>query len=214
MKLIKAHITNFQNIQDSNEFEIDDLTCLVGKNESGKTALLKALYQLNPIVETDYAFDFMKDYPRRNLADGKKKIDSGNQEAARVVQATYMLESEDIKAVEESFGPECFEDKEPTLTVEKGYNSNQLTLINLNVDTHSTARYLVKTAGLRVSRLNKLLKMKTLEEMLTYLTNSDETKVSQRLIPILQGISQNDVSYTIFNQILHHRIPKFLYFDE
>ena len=34
MKLISAKITNFRSIEDSNNFEIDDLTCLVGKNES------------------------------------------------------------------------------------------------------------------------------------------------------------------------------------
>ena len=49
MKLIKAHITNFMCIHDSNEFDIDDVTCLVGKNQSGKTAILKALCNLNPI---------------------------------------------------------------------------------------------------------------------------------------------------------------------
>jgi predicted ATP-dependent endonuclease of OLD family len=39
-------------------------TCLVGKNEAGKTALLKALYRLNPIVETEGRFDVTDDYPR------------------------------------------------------------------------------------------------------------------------------------------------------
>ena len=49
MKLTKVRITNFQSIHDSTEFDIADVTCLVGKNEAGKTALLKALYRLNPL---------------------------------------------------------------------------------------------------------------------------------------------------------------------
>ena len=57
MKLTKVRITEFQSIRDSNEFEIGDVTCLVGKNEAGKTALLKALYRLNPIIETEGDFD-------------------------------------------------------------------------------------------------------------------------------------------------------------
>lgn len=57
MKLAKVHITEFQSIQDSNEFDIGDVTCLVGKNEAGKTALLKALYRLNPIVKSEGDFD-------------------------------------------------------------------------------------------------------------------------------------------------------------
>ena len=49
MKLIKVRITNFLCTHDSGEFDIDDVICLVGKNQSGKTAILKALYNLNPI---------------------------------------------------------------------------------------------------------------------------------------------------------------------
>ena len=55
MKLTKVRITNFQSIQDSTEFDIGDVTCLVG-NEACKTALLKALYRLNPIL-ADGNFD-------------------------------------------------------------------------------------------------------------------------------------------------------------
>ena len=40
MKLTKAQVQYFRNILDSTEIEIqDDVTCLVGKNESGKTAI-------------------------------------------------------------------------------------------------------------------------------------------------------------------------------
>ena len=56
MKLKKVHITDFKSIRDSNEFEVGDITCLVGKNESGKTALLQALYRLNPIQENEGNF--------------------------------------------------------------------------------------------------------------------------------------------------------------
>ena len=36
MKLIKASVKNFRSVEDSNEFDVGDLTCLVGKNEAGK----------------------------------------------------------------------------------------------------------------------------------------------------------------------------------
>ncbi len=38
MKLSRVRITEYQSIRDSNWFEIGDITCLVGKNEAGKTA--------------------------------------------------------------------------------------------------------------------------------------------------------------------------------
>jgi predicted ATP-dependent endonuclease of OLD family len=48
MKLISARVTNYKCIDDSEEFTLDQSTCLVGKNESGKTTILQALYKLNP----------------------------------------------------------------------------------------------------------------------------------------------------------------------
>jgi len=48
MKLIKARVQNYRSIEDSEEFDIGDLTCLVGKNETGKTVLLRALQSLRP----------------------------------------------------------------------------------------------------------------------------------------------------------------------
>ena len=43
MKLTKVRVQNYRSVEDSGEFEIGDLTCLVGKNEAGKTALLSAM---------------------------------------------------------------------------------------------------------------------------------------------------------------------------
>ena len=39
-------------------------------------------------------------------------------------------------------------------------------------------------------------------------------RLYQKLTPMLQNISEHDVSYVVYNDILHDRIPKFLYFDE
>ena len=67
MKLAKIRITDYQSVLDSTEFEIDDVTCLVGKNEAGKTALLKALYKLNPYNSKDGDYDVTMEYPRRSV---------------------------------------------------------------------------------------------------------------------------------------------------
>src|SRR5882672_8321465 len=67
MKLIAARIREFKSVWDSNEFKIDDITCLVGKNEAGKTGVLQALYRLNPIIESHTFFDVTDDYPRSEV---------------------------------------------------------------------------------------------------------------------------------------------------
>lgn len=213
MKLTKVRITNFQSILDSNEFEIGDVTCLVGKNESGKTALLKALYRLNPVNEEGGLFDVTDDYPRGKLYDYEEKIGSGDEEPSEVVRATYALEAEDLHAVKEVFGPECLKDKEPVVTLERGY-SNELIFDDLSVNTETTLRYLVETSDLPSTVLAKLLESKTVEEKIEALAGSEQTEASHKLSPILQSISDYGVPYTVFDQILSDRIPKFLYFDE
>ena len=49
MKLVSVQIKNYKSIEDSGVFSIRDITCLAGKNESGKTAILQALRRLNPV---------------------------------------------------------------------------------------------------------------------------------------------------------------------
>ena len=64
MQLVRARVTNYKSIDDSGWVSMDGVTCLVGKNESGKTAFLQALRRLNPVPGANGDFD-LKDYPRK-----------------------------------------------------------------------------------------------------------------------------------------------------
>lgn len=79
MKLTEARVENFKCVDDSTPFKIGPITCLVGKNEAGKTALLEALYRLNPIVEADAHFASLE-YPRRRWSEYKERA-ADNEEA-------------------------------------------------------------------------------------------------------------------------------------
>lgn len=204
MKLTKVHITNFQSIQDSTEFEIGDVTCLVGKNESGKTALLKALYRLNPINEADGNFDLTYDYPRQTLIDYEEEIDSEQREPAQVVQATYVLGPDDTAAVEELFGSGCLINDEPTLVLTKGY-SNSLTLNHLNVDTDAAIKHLTNNSDSTPLSVDPT----GVDQVV-----AEETETSEKRAAILRSLSDSNVSQVVFEQILQDRVPKFLYFDE
>ena len=63
------HVREFQSVGDSGRIDVDGITCLVGKNEAGKSALLKALYRLNPVVASDGKFSINNDYPRLKVED-------------------------------------------------------------------------------------------------------------------------------------------------
>ena len=116
MRLTKVQITNFRSVQDSLEFDIDDVTCLVGKNESGKTALLRALHKLNPVEELNGNREFNVDdeFPRSNLIQYKRKVRQGITPHANVVKATFLLDQPEISAIQKAFGESCFRDERPT----------------------------------------------------------------------------------------------------
>ena len=64
-KLIQFQVINFRSILDSGVIAVNDYSCLVGTNESGKTNLLAALWKLNPANgETIAPLD---DYPRKQF---------------------------------------------------------------------------------------------------------------------------------------------------
>lgn len=101
MKLIKVRVQNYRSVEDSEEFEIGDLTCLVGKNEAGKTALLSAMRGLKP--SQPFEFDEVIDYPRRFSTRFDERHPDGK---AEVIRTWWRLEDADKAAVEERFGAE------------------------------------------------------------------------------------------------------------
>jgi predicted ATPase len=119
MKLIEVHVREFKSIWDSNSFKVDKSTCLVGKNEAGKTAVLDALYRLNPIVEADGNFDVTDDYPRAAVEDYIQDVENGRRKPAIVIKATFGLEPPELDAITEAYGRAAL--GRPEIVLSKGY---------------------------------------------------------------------------------------------
>lgn len=62
LTLLEFKVTNFRNIDDSGWIPLERVTAFVGRNESGKTALLKALHKFNPASKE--SFSPQRDFPR------------------------------------------------------------------------------------------------------------------------------------------------------
>lgn len=213
MKLSKIHIREFKSIYNSTKVDIDDVTCLVGKNESGKTAVLQALYRLNPLIETDGTFDVTDDYPRRNMISYERDIETNLRDPSEVIHATYTLDDNDITAVTDIFGTSCFKHKNPTITLSKGY-SNELTLKEFDINQETALEHLVTSAELPQGLSTSLLECKSAQAMTEAISAWESTEATTALSHKLLEITQADVSQYIYNNILKQRIPKFLYFDE
>ena len=211
MKLTKVRITEFQSVQDSNEFEIGEVTCLVGKNEAGKTALLKALYRLDPITPSDGKFDPTDDYPRQSVSNYEDAVESNLRDPANVVRATYTLEPDDIDAIKSIYGPNCIKDETPTFDLQKGY-SNETTFCGLNIDENEAIMYLIDVAEIPHS-IQEKLKTRTIQEKIDILEKEENTEAIKKVTKQLNDIYEHGILNTIYKMI-RERLPKFLYFDE
>ncbi len=72
MQLKSFRVRKFRNIEDSGEVKLNSpLTCVVGKNQSGKSALLRALHKFNPHQPEPY--DMRRDWPRGQRTSRSKE---------------------------------------------------------------------------------------------------------------------------------------------
>lgn len=63
MKLLNFRVRNYRSINDSGEISASKITALLGRNESGKSNLLRGLYSINPI-DGFKPLKPIKDFPR------------------------------------------------------------------------------------------------------------------------------------------------------
>lgn len=105
MKLEAVTVQLYRNFVDAQRIVIEpDVTCLVGKNESGKTTILKALHRLKPANSADTEFNLTTEYPRWRLAADRRK-NAGLDERVPVT-AEFSLSDDDRVDLQELYGVE------------------------------------------------------------------------------------------------------------
>lgn len=103
MKLKSVHVRMFRNILDSTEVKIEEkVTCLVGKNESGKSAFLNALWRVKP-ARLSPQFTIHDHYPA--WLEKRHRNEGVNQKEFEPVEVCLEWEPADVKAMEAKFGP-------------------------------------------------------------------------------------------------------------
>lgn len=210
MRLTKARIREYKSVWDSGEFQLGDITCLVGKNEAGKTALLEALQRINPLNAEDAEFDVTTDYPRSEVEDYRIAVEKGEREPTKVVTATYELEDSDLAEAIEEFGTAAFPSKQLTLT--KDYTNKRTFLFDAN--EKAALQHIFKGAELPSSVLEKLQATKSASQALEVLTDAEETTEVSALKKKLGDMAKDGFPHLIYNNYLRKRVPKFLYFAE
>ena len=203
MKLIKAQITNFRSVEDSGVFEVGDLTCLVGKNEAGKTAILKALHGLG--AYDDFEYDKTRDYPRRFLNKFEERHRDGKSSVART---WWLLDKNDVAAIENSLGKEVLISNEVEIVSHIGSNENTWFV---SIDERKCLNALAVKLKLNEEEKEIFKNAKSTRDALRSLEGCEE--LSERAGELLDAINEfTDSSATLTAiEILEQRKPDFFY---
>ncbi len=188
VKIIRARVNNYKSIDDSSWVDMEDVTALVGKNESGKTAFLQALRKINSIAGEEDRFSIM-DYPRKGYIR-YKKIHESNPSV--VVRAEFRLTPDEINELESNFGEGVLNSDIVQISV--NYNNERI----WDIPT-------VKTSAPPPSSFNMTSGTSTVEPPTSIKTAVDAQSAISESSSVLDKKIQQD--------FLDKWLPKFVYFD-
>jgi hypothetical protein len=128
MRLKAFRVKNYKTIEDSGRVEIDtNVSCLMGKNESGKSAVMQALWKFNNVAGAKY--DRLFDLPAEHFA----RLRTTDPE---VVVLEFVLDNADKTAFTSDFPALASAPKE--VTVHSTYDGKRTFDVQLD---YTPARY-------------------------------------------------------------------------
>jgi predicted ATP-dependent endonuclease of OLD family len=205
MLLTHARVTNFKSVEDSGEFSIGSSTCLVGKNEAGKTAILEALYKLNP-YGGECTYDLQRNYPRRFLSEYK---DRHHGKDAQVLQTRWQLTENEVAVLHKLVGKDALNGREVVIT--KTYNQRN-TYWNIPVDERSVLRHVISSSQLlpaekEACNASSIKELKSYLRSLGALASPEQKKLLQYLDA---AFKRDDAALACIDAL---ELPKFVYFS-
>lgn len=214
VKLTKVEINKYKSLLTQQEVKIEDkITRIVGKNESGKTALLEALAKFNYFEDNDaFTYNETFDFPKNEWKQFQK---NGNIDDIEVVRCTFELENDLISKIEEDLGKDVFKTRE--FKYGKKYNGNG-TYYGVKANEKRFIENILNKFELDIDLKTELSGITTVKELLNKCSEKEETK------EVFQYINENIVKKAyaweniiegyIAKEYLNKNMPKFWYFDE
>lgn len=204
VRLVNAHVLNYRSVEDSDKFTVEpDVTCLVGKNESGKTATLRALYRLNP-VEVTATFDEVIDFPAKRSKERKQKQPG---EFIPAVEATFELTDDEIALVTEHFGPFALTTRFVRLA--RGYRTGGTFTCDY-AESKMVEHLLSRLDPTSQQAIKSATTVKEFVDALRELP--DCPAAATALMEQLSGWGGD--AWHCLHRLLSPRLPKFVYFDD
>jgi len=215
MKLKKVELLKYKSYTDKQNFEVaEDITILVGMNESGKTAALEAIAKTNYFQDDDdFKFNVTHDYPRRE----KKKMEKSDEEPVAIV-CTYKLDESLIAAIENELGKDAL--KSTLIDCISKYTSNR-TWSNVGIDRDKFVKFQTSKLGISSKSLNdKLVKINSSEELNDLIESYNEDQYKEGISSLAKFYTNewkwesDPLSEYVARVFIKPNLPKFLYYDE
>ena len=212
MLLKKVTIHKYKSFLTEQTYEVESqITRIVGKNESGKTALLEALAKSNYFEDnTEFKFSKDLDYPRGELT----KVRNENPAA---ITCEYELSDEDIQIIEDDFESGIIQKQIFSVT---SYYDNTRTTTGVSVDFSVFKDWLIKTFGVGDQGkefINEADSFSNLEDTVTEnstLPGMKEIETELEKIKDASGGCKNSLEGYIYRTFISPAIPKLWYFSD
>lgn len=215
LKLTKVRINKYKSFNKEQEIDIDDnVTVLVGKNESGKTAFLEAVAKINYFESNPcFKLNLVDDYPRNELIHFKN-----SDEDTEALRCSFEISKEMIEVIEYDLGKDVFQSRSFTYgisymgkTLWYGLNVDERKFLDqfyqqytINEDLRFQLRDICN-----VSELMRLCDDKRQDSVLVKMAEELNEKIYSKAYPW-----SNPIKGYIAKNYLKPAIPYFWYFDE
>ena len=216
IKLKNVVINKYKSFLEKQEIEIEDgVTRIVGKNESGKTALLEAMAKFNYFDSKDKTFTFnsTNDYPRGEL---KRYQQEYPNEDFDVITCTFELSDDLLNQISEDVGKDVFTSK--SIIVAKTYN-NSKKFYNISINIKNFIKQFLQNYTIEENMMQELIKSNSLEELVEKLKEIEELtdvykELKTKYIDSHKTDNENRLASYIISKYIEPNLPEFLYFDE
>lgn len=212
MLLKKVTIHKYKSFLTEQSYEVESaITRIVGKNESGKTALLEALAKSNYFEDNaEFKFDKDLDYPRSELT----KVRSENP---AVLTCEYELSDDIIKSVEGDFAEGIVAEK--TFSVTSYYDNSKTTTV-IGVDFDAFKEWLIAAFDIGDQCKELIHAATSYSELESTVSENNSLPGMKEVKGELDRIKKDSNGWTnplegfIYHKYVSPAIPKLWYFSD
>lgn len=203
MRLKTVRITNFRSIIDTGVFTVGDMTCLIGQNESGKSAILQAMECLNPAYG-ERQYNKSVDYPKHALAQYERKHDKDH---ARAIETTWQLSPSEKQEIIDQVGSDVL--NSDIVTISKHYHETNCRWF-FDAEEQNAVKRMVGKFNLDAVDKKLVSGCKSLAAVADVLRERQKPSLKQKKLYEYVQRYDNSLANVIQSYLI---LPKFFYFS-